>query len=164
MRGNDTSGRRGGGRGRIALLEDHDATRALVARSLELAGHDVLAFATADEALAGLRCAPIDLLVTDVELPDGDGLDVAVALRSARAELPVLVMSGAADPTTTETRAVRCGAAVFMAKPFGLDALVDACERLLGRAVADFSRRRLPAPRAPRTPGDGRPAPRASTP
>ncbi len=157
MRGSDASRRGEGRRRRIAVLEDHDATRALVARALELAGHDVVAFARAGDALDGLRCASIDLLVTDVELPDGDGLDVATALRSARAELPVLVVSGGADPTTTGSRAVRCGAAAFLAKPFGLDALVAVCERLL-------SCRRPPAPRAPRAPVGAPPASRASGP
>lgn len=146
---------------RVAVVEDHHATRDLVALALEEAGHEVLAFARAREALVALPSASLDLLVTDVELPDGDGLELAAFLRRARGDLPFLVMSGAASGDEAR-RARSLGAAGFLLKPFELDVLVGACERLL--AVRPERPAPTRAPRAQRTRGDALPARRASAP
>lgn len=148
---------------RIGVVEDHGATRVLVALALEDAGHEVLAFAGASEALAALSGAAIDLLVTDVELPDGDGLELAEALRRAWRDLPVLVMSGA--PRGDEARrALGVGAAGFLLKPFEVDVLVGACRRLLAPVVTPERLDPRPGQRARRTRGDARPARRAAAP
>ena len=83
------------------VVEDDPAVRALVRRVLGQEGHRVLEAATAAEArtVAGTHAGTIDLLLTDVSLPDADGPALASTLRAARPALRVVVMSGYTPPT-----------------------------------------------------------------
>ncbi|MBN9516909.1 response regulator, partial [bacterium] len=85
----------------VLLVQDGTAVRDLSAVALQHAGYRVL---EADDGAAGeerarLYAGPIDLLVTDVELPKQDGRQLAAALCTARPGLKVLFVSGAAPPT-----------------------------------------------------------------
>lgn len=69
---------------RIAVVDDDRATLAILTDILRSGGYEVLPFASGEEALEGLRHAPVDLLVLDMLLPRMSGIDLARALR----ELP----------------------------------------------------------------------------
>ncbi len=125
----------------ILVVDDDAAIRTVVAQSLRRAGHRVTTadnLAQLDRALAG--SAP-DVLVTDVVLPDGDGLAHLQSVAARFPVLPVIVMS-ARNTLTTAVRAAEAGAYEYLPKPFDLDAL--------GRAVAAaLSRGGVQAERAP---------------
>ena len=117
------------GRGRVLVVEDEPAVRAVAVRALKLAGYDVLSAATGDEALAiaqGTGPEP-DLVVCDVLLPGQSGFEVVKALRAERPGLPVLYVSG----FTAEID--RVGADAFLAKPYRPEALVAFVRDLLVR-------------------------------
>jgi two-component system, cell cycle sensor histidine kinase and response regulator CckA len=85
------------GRGGVVLVVDDDASiRRLVARVLEGHGFELLEAAGGAEALALSRAhaGPIDLLLTDVIMPEMDGLELARRLTAERPDTPVLYMSG----------------------------------------------------------------------
>ncbi|MEQ9349889.1 MAG: sigma-54 dependent transcriptional regulator, partial [Alphaproteobacteria bacterium] len=73
-----------------------------------------------------------DLVITDVVMPDGDGLDLIPRLRRRRPELPVIAMS-ARSTLSTAVRAAQRGAFDYLAKPFDLDTLVRLAARALSR-------------------------------
>jgi signal transduction histidine kinase/ActR/RegA family two-component response regulator len=87
------------GRERVLLVEDDEGVRAVVTLILSEAGYDVLAAATLGDARAQWTAAesPFSLVILDVVLPDGRGLELAAELRVAQPLLPLMCMSGYAD-------------------------------------------------------------------
>jgi hypothetical protein len=86
-----------GGAGQtILVVEDDDAVRDVVTRMLTRAGYDVIAAATAKDALeiAANPAVHLDALLTDVVMPDMSGVQLTERLRQSRHRLPVLLMSG----------------------------------------------------------------------
>ena len=106
----------------VLVIEDDASIRTVIAQALRRAGHDVMtadSLAAADRALAA--GAP-DVLVTDVVLPDGDGLDHVRGVAERFPDLPVIVLS-ARNTLSTAVRANEAGAYEYLPKPFDLDAL-----------------------------------------
>ena len=117
---------------RVLVVDDDAAIRTVVAQALRRAGHDVTTvetLAAADRALAG---DTPDVLVTDVVLPDGDGLDHLTSVAERHPALPVIVLS-ARNTLTTAVRATEAGAYEYLPKPFDLDALTQAVAGALAR-------------------------------
>ena len=79
----------------VAVLEDDRALRSALERALRQAGHRTLVAATGAEAMRGFVATDPDVIVLDVGLPDADGRDVCLALRSAGVVAPIEV--GATD-------------------------------------------------------------------
>lgn len=115
----------------ILVVEDEASVRALARRVLERSGYAVL---DAENGRAALRmfldhAESIDLVVTDVVMPEMDGRHLVERLRTERPDLAVMYMSG-----YTEDEVVRRGVAKgdpFLGKPFTPADLVRKCERRL---------------------------------
>ena len=85
---------------RILLVDDHEDSRELLAIWLEAAGHVVLAAANLAEARKIMHEAqPLEILLTDLHLPDGDGTELA---REMRREYPVVKCIAATGDTRTQ--------------------------------------------------------------
>ena len=110
---------------RVLVVDDDAAIRTVVAQALRRAGHEVVladSLAAADQALAA---DATDVLITDVVLPDGDGLDYLAEVAERWPDLPTIVFS-ARNTLTTAVRATEAGAYEYLPKPFDLDALTAA--------------------------------------
>lgn len=81
-------------RGRILVIDDDPLLRRTLGRVLTTAGHAVTCVATVRKGMEALRAGGIDVVVTDIYMPDEDGLDALRQLRAAWPETPVIVMSG----------------------------------------------------------------------
>lgn len=116
---------------RILLVEDEDCVRKIVRLSLEKHGCLVTECASPDAALATVESLPdIDLLVTDVVMPNMRGTDLARALQDVIPHLKVLYMSGYADESIGLKHALRpCDD--FLQKPFSPTELVKRVRKLL---------------------------------
>jgi PAS domain S-box-containing protein len=103
----------------ILLVEDEDAVRALTRRILERQGYTLLEAADGREALriADAHAGPIDLLLTDVVMPNLGGRDLAEAVRARRPETRVLYMSGFTDDAVVR-HGVSVAADALLQKPF----------------------------------------------
>ncbi|MCA1555205.1 MAG: response regulator [Acidobacteria bacterium] len=77
----------------ILLVEDKDSLRRVLTLTLEHAGYTVNACADAREAAAEVTRAPYRLVLTDLRMPHGSGLDVLRAARAADPDVPVVVMT-----------------------------------------------------------------------
>ena len=118
------------GKATVLVVEDESAVRGFVVSTLERAGYRVLVAASPAEAIAltsGLS-EPIDLLVTDMVMPDISGLSLAHQLVASRPSLRVILMSGY-DPGLVSTPVD--GQFQFLAKPFGRDELTAAVAGVL---------------------------------
>ena len=120
----------------ILVVDDDAAVRTVVGQSLRGAGYRVTtadSLAQLERVLAG--GAP-DVLVTDVVLPDGDGLTHLASVAARFPALPVIVMS-ARNTLTTAVRAAEAGAYEYLPKPFDLDVLGRAVASALARGGGD---------------------------
>jgi two-component system nitrogen regulation response regulator GlnG len=124
--------------GAILVVDDDAAIRTVVARSLRRDGHRVTTAASLAELRRELAAGVPDVLITDVVLPDGDGLDAIPAVIAEHPSLPVIVLS-AKNTLSTAVRANEAGAFDYLPKPFDLDTLGQAVRGALARA------RRAPA-------------------
>jgi PAS domain S-box-containing protein len=121
----------------ILVAEDEEAVRHTVVRLLERMGCRVLTArdAAACRRLVAETAGPIDLLVTDVVMPDLNGRQLHEALLSLRPGLPVLFMSGYAGDVVTQHGVLEDGLD-FIQKPFASEDFEAAVRRALGRAAA----------------------------
>jgi signal transduction histidine kinase len=118
----------------ILLVEDDDDVRALARETLEGNGYAVIPAASAAEALrvVGTRQQPIDLLVTDVVLPQVSGRGLADLLTPGHRDLRVLYISGYTDDAIVRHGVLEAGTA-FLQKPFTPHTLLSKVRKVLDR-------------------------------
>jgi len=129
--------------GAVMVVDDDAAIRTVVAAALKREGHLVTTAATIGELRRALGVGLPDVLVTDVVLPDGNGLDLVASLIAEHPALPVIVFS-AQNTLATAVRATEVGAFDYLPKPFDLDVLSAAVRG----AIAKGRRGPLDAPDA----------------
>ncbi|HEX6721419.1 MAG TPA: sigma-54 dependent transcriptional regulator [Burkholderiaceae bacterium] len=112
----------------LLVIEDDEHFRDGLVATLRLAGLQVQAFGRAGAGLKKLRDASFDLVLSDLRLPDMDGLQVLAQCHAVDAELPVVLMTGHAD-IDTAVAAIKQGAYDFIEKPFGRDRLITLVQR-----------------------------------
>ena len=115
---------------RILLAEDDNSVRHFLARSLELAGHEVLAFADGEDALPTLTAGPFDLLISDVVMPRLGGIELAMKAKEISPGLPVIYITGFSAVAMEAANDVT-GINQLLSKPFHLNSLVEAVDRAL---------------------------------
>jgi two-component system, NtrC family, nitrogen regulation response regulator GlnG len=118
--------------GAVLIVDDDAAIRTVVAAALKRDGHRVTTAASIAELRRALAAGLPDVLVTDVVLPDGNGLDVAAGLAGEHPELPIIIFS-AQNTLATAVRATEVGAFDYLPKPFDLDVLAQAVRGAIAR-------------------------------
>ena len=139
---------------RVLVADDEAKLGKLVAEALELDGHAVSRAQGGRAALVELAARPYDVVITDLRMPEVDGLQV---LREARRKEPppeVIVMT-AYGTAESAVEAMKSGAADYLTKPFAMDELRMRVERLVartsaGRSYGSKQRSRSDAPRLAR--------------
>jgi len=120
---------------RILVIDDDPELRATLHDALLLAGHTVLLAEDGREGLHIQARSPADLVITDIYMPDKEGLEVIRTLRSHRPRVPVIAISGRPDLMSALFLAKRLGAVKTLEKPFEPKELLAAVEVAL-RGVA----------------------------
>ena len=129
----------------ILIADDEDSIRSLLEHFLTSGGHTVVAVGNAREACQAMARQPFDLVITDVLMPEGDGLDLITELKKKQPNARILAMSGGGryfEGSDYLRLAKGLGAHTAMMKPFTWLQLKEAIE------VA------LAAPSDPRTQDD----------
>jgi CheY-like chemotaxis protein len=115
----------------ILLIDDNDDLSAGTAELLRRAGHSVRVGRNGVEALELLKEQTPDLLITDIVMPEKDGLGLILKVRSDFPALPIIAMSGTAPPNQLYlTMAAKRGTIATLAKPFSREQLLDAVARV----------------------------------
>ena len=117
----------------ILLADDDNAIRLVVSRMLEGCGYRVEAVASIADMLESVQLGNAMVLITDVVFPDGDALDQLAAIRQARPDLAVIVMS-ARSTLLTAVKARESGVFAYLPKPFPLEDLQAAVDAAIARA------------------------------
>ena len=118
-------------KGHILITEDRDSLRRLMQRALEGESYRVTTCRDVAESRTALRRERLDLVLTDLMLPDGTGLEVLTASRESQPDAPVVVLT-AFGTVTKAVEAMKRGATDFLEKPVELDDLLSLVEGLLG--------------------------------
>jgi len=113
----------------ILLIEDEKLMRVTIEDALRTAGYEVLSFETGTAALQSLKESPVDVVVTDVRLPDIDGLNILEQITRMN-EAQVIVMT-AFGTIKDAVEAMKLGAFDYITKPFSLDEFLLLIERAL---------------------------------
>lgn len=119
----------------IFFVDDEPKVRMVVGKTLERAGVCVTCFGSARDCLLQLEQAKCDLLITDVKMPEMDGIELLTEVRRKLSWLPVLVVTGYGD-VPMAVKALRAGAADFIEKPLDREAFLNAVEGLLHQSGA----------------------------
>jgi DNA-binding response OmpR family regulator len=114
---------------RVLVIEDSPEQRDLLRVGLEAAGHEVLTASHGQEALAYLNGHPVDVVVTDLFMPEMDGIEVISTLKRQYPRIRVLAISGRTGVDYLKV-AKELGAARILRKPFPMDELIAAVEDL----------------------------------
>jgi DNA-binding NtrC family response regulator len=117
-------------KGRVLVVDDDHEMCELLKSQLGRRGFEVLAYGSADEALARLAAEDLDAVVTDVRMRGLDGIQLCEHLRQNRPDVPVLVIT-AFGSLDTAVAAIRAGAHDFLAKPFEVEELAFRLERAI---------------------------------
>lgn len=121
---------------RIRIADDEELIRKSLIKLLRDEGYDVDAVGSAAEVLSSVRRDAPDVLVLDLRLPDGSGLDLLPRLKSMAPEMKVVVITAFGDlPTAVE--AMRQGATDFLKKPYEMHEMLLAVERLKAGLVRE---------------------------
>ena len=117
----------------ILLVDDDELSRGAVRKMLERSGYDVQSTGIGQEALAWYRREPADLVITDLIMPDTDGLEMIQELRRINPAVRVLAISGGGRVDAEEYLSVarKFGAVEVLPKPFTAPELKQAVEAAL---------------------------------
>src|SRR3990170_7874366 len=116
----------------ILVADDDRAIRMVLNQALARLGHDVRMTGNAATLWSWIADGEGDLVITDVLMPDENGLDLIPRIRKLRPELRVIVMS-AQSTLMTAVKATERGAFEYLPKPFDLRELVSVVERALNQ-------------------------------
>lgn len=124
----------------VLVIDDSVAVRGAARRMLQALGAVVLEAGSVREGLDRARRERPDAVLLDLELPDGDGLEVCAAIRAepapALAHVPIVVLTGS-DPQMHHVRVLEAGADDFIEKPFAPRILAARLGNVLARARAE---------------------------
>ena len=117
----------------ILIIDDEDLVRLSVSKILENEGHSVTEAATGQAGITMARTNPPDLLITDIFMPDKDGLEIIRELHLENPDLKILAMTGGGRTGGFDflPQAKALGAHVTLNKPFQLEDLLSAVETAL---------------------------------
>jgi CheY-like chemotaxis protein len=113
----------------ILVVEDADYLRDLIRETLEIGGYHVSLAGSGKEAVRICQEQTMDLVITDLVMPDMDGLELIHSLRQSNSNLPVLAISGAFNGLLKI--AIALGAVGTLEKPFKPDDLLAMVDTIL---------------------------------
>lgn len=117
----------------VLLLEDNTAYRELLTEVLTTAGFEVCAVPDGRRVTQILESRHIELVITDMVMPERDGIEIMTDLRYSHPKLPIIAISGDV-PLNTElylTIAEKLGATRVIAKPFHMEQLITAAREAI---------------------------------
>ena len=120
-----------GSRPRVLTVDDDPVLLRLLSRILSQAGYDVVESPTPGDARKQLRSSSFSLLVTDLNMPDESGLELARSLRGSDARLPIIILSGSMEESVRR-EAVALGRIECLEKPLDQGELLRKVKDLIG--------------------------------
>ncbi|MGB9593092.1 MAG: HD-GYP domain-containing protein [Anaerolineae bacterium] len=124
----------------ILVVEDEDSVRSLVLRKLARAGYTAVGAANGIDALALLREQPFGIVLSDINMPKLNGLELLQIIREAYPDVVVIMVTAYGD-LDHAIAAMRLGASDYVVKPFDLDQLMNAIQQAQRLRQKNLARR-----------------------
>jgi len=118
-------------RPRVLVVDDEEAVRDLIVKTLTMADYDVNSAADGQSALDALKDTDFDLLITDLRMPGMDGLTVIRQARRLSPSLPIIIITGYSTEASA-IEAINLGVCGYLTKPFRLPRILSVAARALG--------------------------------
>ncbi len=117
---------------RILVADDDDVLLSVVEEILIEAGHSVVTAVDGADAANKFRAEPFDLIITDIVMPNREGIETIVELRKSTPQTRIIAMSGGTHGSKTYLNlAKKLGAHLSLHKPFSRDELIRAVASLV---------------------------------
>lgn len=126
----------------ILIVDDEASIRRLVEKELSSERRSIVAAGTAREAVRTFKRQPFDVVMLDMRLPDGDGLDLLTQFQELAPEVQVVIITAFGD-VNNAVQAMKLGAYDYITKPFDLDRLEMVVEKAFQRACLQRENRLL---------------------
>jgi DNA-binding response OmpR family regulator len=121
----------------ILIVDDEPEIRAFIAAALDWAGHTFSEAGDGREAARKIQAAPFDLIITDIIMPERDGLEMIMDLRREGNVMPVIAMTGMPIDSLLYLKAAQqLGASRALTKPFTVQELLKAVNEVLAQSRA----------------------------
>ena len=117
-------------KGRVLIVDDEAIVRVSCQRILVPEGYEVMSAESATEGFAVLADGPIDVVLTDLKMPDIDGIEVLRRVKEEWPDTEVIVITGY-QTINTAVQAIKLGAFDYIEKPFVPDDIVEAIEKAI---------------------------------
>lgn len=119
---------------RILIIDDDDTLRGIIVKSLTHAGHEVVHTNNGRKGVELFRSNPTDLVVTDMVMPEQEGMETIKILHQSFPTLPIIAMSGGLDGSPLYLDLTRrLGAMITLTKPFTLQQLKVAIDEIFAK-------------------------------
>jgi YesN/AraC family two-component response regulator len=118
---------------RILVIDDEQLARFTMREILETAGHEVEEAKNGDQGISSQKAQPFDVVITDIIMPEKEGVQTIIELRRDFPSLPIIAISGGGRTRNLDFLKIaeRYGAKRILAKPFSEDELLDAVNTCL---------------------------------
>ena len=126
----------------ILLIDDDDSIRRVVEYNLREEGYDVTTAPSGTEGLRLFQDCPVDLVLTDIRMPEMDGLDLLARIKAMQPDLPVVLLT-AHGTISSAVEAMKLGAFDYLTKPFDRDRLRATVRKALDMAALATENRQL---------------------
>jgi DNA-binding NtrC family response regulator len=130
------------GRNTVLLIDDDDSLRRVAEYMLNEDGYEVLTAGGGVEGLDLFQRRPVDLVLTDVRMPDMDGVDLLARLKAVQPDLPVILIT-AHGSIASAVEAMKLGAFDYLTKPFDRERLRGTVRKALDMAALASENRQL---------------------
>ncbi len=118
------------GSAKICVVDDDEAVRDSLRLLLQMSGYSVETFESATTFLSAKTHESYDCVITDIRMPDMDGLELQREIKRLGLDVPLVVMTGHGD-VPLAVRAMKSGAVDFLEKPFAEEMLLDSIKTAL---------------------------------
>ena len=126
----------------VFVVDDDDSARELNRSLLERIGYAVQSYSDPREALGGMKGARPSILLTDVDMPEMSGLELALEAQERDPDIAIIMLTGSGDEATAQA-ALRIGVVDYLTKPPNPDALVRSVQRAFHKRAADEHHRAM---------------------
>jgi len=112
----------------VLIVEDDAAMAQMCAKAIRRRGHSAVVAQSCRDAVAMVRAGSVDVVISDVHMPQMSGIELLAQLQEIDAQLPVILMTGYNNIVSAD-EAVTLGAADYLSKPFNPETLIGSIER-----------------------------------
>ena len=117
-------------KGRVLIVDDEEIVRLSCRRILVPEGYEVKSAGSAVEGLAMLADGPVDVVLTDLKMPDTDGIEVLKRVKEEWPDTEVIMITGY-QTINTAVQAIKLGAFDYIEKPFVPNDIIEAIEKAI---------------------------------